>query len=87
MVKRKWRTPPDIAADLGCKPESVIGWIRRGELDAVDVSSRPGSGRPRFRVSEEALQEFLARRSVQPPPKRSVRRKLRDDDVNVIEFY
>ena len=56
-------TPPEIAKLLRVSREKVVGWIRRGELLAVDV----GSGtRSRYRVSRGNLDLFLERRSVRP---------------------
>lgn len=72
-------TPPALARRLAVKPEKVRAWILRGELEAVDVSDRAGLGRPRWRISQQAIEKFLARRSAQPPPK-PVRRRRRDDD-------
>jgi excisionase family DNA binding protein len=60
-------TPPEIAKLLRVSPEKILGWIRRGELTAVNV----GNGfRPRYRVSPDNLDAFLKSRQVQPPPKR-----------------
>jgi excisionase family DNA binding protein len=58
-------TPPTIAKQLAVKPEKVVAWIRAGKLRAVDLGD--GKLRPRFRVPEEALADFLAGRAVQPP--------------------
>lgn len=58
-------TPPEIAAKYGCKPETVIGWIRSGELRAINLA-RPGSLKPRFRISYEALELFELARAVVP---------------------
>lgn len=62
----EWITPPKFAEQLGIKPEKVIAWIRRGELKAVNVADRLGS-RPRWRMSPEALSDFLRPRESQPP--------------------
>lgn len=65
-------TPPEIAKLLRVSHEKLIGWIRRGELAAVNV----GNGtRPRFRISQESLDAFLRRREVQPIPKAMPRRR------------
>ncbi len=56
-------TPPEIAAEVGSRPETVIGWIRSGELPAVDFARR-GALRPRFRVNRDDLDRFMRRRSV-----------------------
>jgi excisionase family DNA binding protein len=65
-------TPPEIAKLLRVTPQKVITWIRRGELEAVNVSDRV---RPRYRVSRESLNEFLERRKVRPPPPSPPRRR------------
>ena len=75
-------TPPDVARRLAVKPDRVIAWIRSGELRALNVSD--GRVRPRFRIDPADLEEFLARRAVQPPPRRQRRRKRPPD---VIEFF
>ena len=45
-------TPPRLAKRLAVSPEKVLGWIRRGELRAVDVADKQG-GRPRWRIRRE----------------------------------
>jgi hypothetical protein len=62
----------------------VIGWIRSGELRAIDVSSRPGLGRPRHRIDPADLVAFENRRVATPDPKPKRRRKR---DGNVIQFF
>ena len=66
-------TPPEIARLLRVSPEKVLGWIRRAELKAVNVSN--GFSRPRYRVSRESLEEFLQTREVPPPRPRPERRR------------
>ena len=70
----RYLTPPEIAKRFGCKPETVIVWIRNGELAAIDLARR-GSMRPRYRVSPEALATFELTRTVAPrtPPVRGPR--------------
>ncbi|MEX0700725.1 MAG: helix-turn-helix domain-containing protein [Planctomycetales bacterium] len=55
-------TPADVADILGVAPESVVAWLRSGELVGIDVS-RPGSSRPRYRISPDALAAFVAARA------------------------
>jgi transposase len=62
---------------------TVLGWIRRGELRAIDVSRKPG-GRPKWRVTQEALDAFEALRTPTPPSPRGKRRK---PTAGVIQFY
>ena len=51
----------------------LVAWIKGGELSAINVATKPG-GRPRYRITPEALDAFLAVRSVLPTPKASRRR-------------
>lgn len=69
-----YTTPPKYAARLGCKPETVTGWIDSGELAAINVARR-GSRRPRYRISPEAIAAFEAARSTVPAPKPIRRRR------------
>jgi hypothetical protein len=48
----------DIRQRYGVTIQTVLGWIRSGELRAVNVSRHPESRKPRWRISEEALAEF-----------------------------
>jgi hypothetical protein len=82
--KRRY-TPPALAKLWGVKPDKVIGFIRRGELQAINIGTNP-NGRPRFLISEEAIAAFEARRAVVPQVKVTrARRKHRDP--RVIEFF
>jgi hypothetical protein len=75
-------TPPPLAgysvADL-CRrwkvgSEKVYGFIRRGELIAVNIAACL-AGRPQWRVTVESVRQFERRRSSAPPPKPARRRK------------
>lgn len=68
---KPYLTPPDVAKLLRVSNEKLLGWIRRGELTAVNVGN---GNRPRFRISPESLNAFLKVREVQPPPKPLPRR-------------
>jgi hypothetical protein len=75
----KMLTPPQLARRYGVKAERVIGWIRSGELRAIDLASK-GSTRPRFRIDPKDIELFELRRSVQPAVK-TMRRKRTPTDV------
>lgn len=79
-VEPRFLSPPDIAKLLGVGNHKVLAWIVRGELRAADLSEARRQ-RPRYRVSREDLESFLARRAATPPPKLQRRRRKRDDDV------
>lgn len=63
-------TPPRVAALLRVKADKVLYWIHTGKLTAINVSD---ASRPRFRISQDALDTFLRSREVQQPPR--VRRR------------
>lgn len=50
-----------IAKRLGVSKGKVVGWIRRGQLEAINVSD---TTRVEYRVSEEKLVEFMTFRTV-----------------------
>ena len=52
--------PADVAIKLGVNVSKVLGWIRDGELTAINTSD---SDRPRWRITPEKLAEFERSRS------------------------
>jgi excisionase family DNA binding protein len=72
-------TPPELAERLKVHPEKIRRWIERGELAAVNVADRIG-GRPRWRITAEALEDFLRRRAT-PGPGPRIRRRRRQEKV------
>jgi hypothetical protein len=70
---RRWK----VGAD------KVHGFIRRGELVAVNVAANL-SGKPQYRVTPEAVAEFEKRRSSAPlpPPPRRRRRS-----AGAVDYY
>lgn len=79
----RYLTPPQIADHLGCKPETVISWIKNGELKAINLA-RLGSMKSRYRVSPEALAAFELARSV--IPKEPTVRRRAQQDPNIKKF-
>ena len=59
-------TPQEIAAMLAVKVDTVLAWIHRGELIAINVARRP-STRPRYRVKAADFQAFEEKRAAEPP--------------------
>lgn len=76
-------TTSQVAQQLGVDQGKVLDWIHSGQLVAINVATNSG-GRPRWRVSQESLAEFLTRRKSQAPPGTRPRRKTKSD---VTEFY
>jgi excisionase family DNA binding protein len=74
--EQAYLTPPEISKLLRVSPGKVLGWICCGQLRAVNV----GNGfRPRYRVSRQNLDAFLAAREVLSPRKRSQRKRQPPD--------
>ena len=76
-------TPPEIASRYRVNADKVLSWIRSGELAAIDVSTRPG-GRPRWRITSEAIEDFERRRAAKPAVKTSRRRRQAEVEVEYV---
>lgn len=73
----------DIRRRYSVSEGTVLTWIKNGELKAVDISRNPG-GRPRWRITGNALIDFeKARTSGTPAP---TPRKKRQP-AGTIQFY
>jgi hypothetical protein len=75
-------TVADVARRYRVGEDKVRGWIRRGELKALNTATVV-CGKPRFVVTPEALAEFEKQRSTTPPPK-TTRRSRRS---GAIDFF
>lgn len=87
LEPRAYYTPPQVAKRLAVDPGKVIGWIRRGELRAVNIAERL-YGRARWRIPSDELDAFIRRRTSSPPvetPRRAYGQRrppvYRDDDI------
>lgn len=77
MSERAYLTPPQIASELGVQVGKILGWIARGELRAVNLAERANGKRPRWKISRQALDDFLAARTPTPPQTNKRRTKRR----------
>ena len=77
-------TVKDICVRYSVTVHTVLGWIRSGELRALNVGRVPGAKKPRWRITQEALDAFESARTPTPPAPKAQRRKRQGD---VIEFY
>ena len=82
-IASRYLSPPQVAQRLAVDAHRVLGWIRKGELHAVNVGD--GGQRPRYRISPDALAAFEASRSAGPTPKVSRIRRRREQHVE--EFF
>ncbi|HQZ65466.1 MAG TPA: helix-turn-helix domain-containing protein [Planctomycetaceae bacterium] len=67
----------------GVGEHTVLGWIKSGELRAINTR-RSGSNRPKWRFTEEAVSQFELIRSTSPPQPKSRRRQPAS---TTIQFY
>jgi transposase len=89
-MRRKPATPNDLATGFTVRDLArryrvgvarVIGWIRRGELRAINRRD-DRSCRPSFVVTPEALTDFERSRQVATPAPKPPRRKKRICEVD-----
>jgi excisionase family DNA binding protein len=64
--EKKLLKPSEVAARLGTSTEHVLGLINRGRIKSVNIGH--GSMRPRHRITEEALDQFIAMRTKDSTP-------------------
>jgi excisionase family DNA binding protein len=74
----------DLCERYGVTVHTVLGWIRAGELRAINVGRRHSARKPRWRITEEALTAFELARTPSPPAPRRRRNKR---PAEVIQFY
>lgn len=77
-------TPPELARRWGVKPDKVLGWIRSGELAAINLAENP-AGRPRYLIEESAIEAFASRRASQSTP--ATAKRPRRQTSSVTEFF
>jgi hypothetical protein len=84
----KFLTPPQIAAMLGVQVGKVLRWIDRGELVALNLAECLDGKRPRWKVSQQALDDFLDSRTPAKPAPRARRKKSQaDNDPGYVSYY
>lgn len=52
---------------LGVSKNTVLGWIRSGELDAIHVGAKAQAKKDSYRIAPESLEEFCLARRVKGP--------------------
>ena len=79
-----WLGVGDIAQSWRVNESKVLGFIKTGELKAVNVATKAG-GLPRWRISPADLEAFAAARSASP--QQPVSRRPRRKAGHVVEFF
>lgn len=86
MTSLSYLSPADIAARYCVKVDGVLGWIKSGELRAIDVARSRTRKLPRWRISPADLESFEESRAAKPhvhPPPKTGRKNASD----VIQFF
>ncbi len=78
-------TPPQVAHRYGVNADKVRGWIRAGEMRAINVAMNM-AGRPRYVVTPEALAAFERYRSVTPAADTRARPARHRSTARIIAF-
>jgi transposase len=76
-------TVADVTRRYRVGEDTVRGWIKRGELSAVNTADRR-CARPRFVVTGEALAAFERGRAASTPKQAKPKRRK---PTNEIDFY
>jgi hypothetical protein len=85
-IRRK-RSVPTVAREMGVAEKKVIGWIRSGELRALNLA-RSRDGRPRYAIDVADIEAFEQSRQVIPDGGASTTQRLRRRTPgNVKEFF
>jgi len=75
----------EVCERYAVTPTTVRAWIRSGALHALNVSRSHASRKPRWRITQSALDAFELSRTPTPAPPRVAGRRKRPGAV--IEFY
>ena len=76
-------TIAEAARRYGVSADKVVGWIRSGELRAINLATRR-NGRPRWRIGHADLLAFEDRRAAIPAAPQPRRRRTPKD---VIQYF
>jgi hypothetical protein len=79
-------TTGEVARRYRVGEDKVRGWIRRGELRAINTAD-PLAGRPRFVIPPEALASFEKGRAAARPPKPTRRKKKPSGYIDFFPEY
>ena len=76
----------EVAAYFQVREQQPLIWIARGDLEAIDISSRPGLGKPRWRILPSAIADFEIARTAKTPAKKERRVKKKKDPA-ITEYF
>ena len=79
-------TVQEVADLLRVQQKKVCAWIDAGELRAVNVAQRSDSTNGRWRITREALEQFMTSRTPQARTAIVRRRRKRRQEQEVKQF-
>ena len=85
-TEKKTLSVPAAACELSVSPGKIKGWIKSGELVALNLASNR-YGRPRYAIRRGDLEEFLRGRRVVPNGESTGRKLRRRTPGNVKEYF
>lgn len=71
-IDEKWYTAAEVGDIFKVADYTVRDWLRSGQLEGILIANKTG-----WRVSESALQAFIAKRQVEAAARRIARRRGR----------
>ena len=80
-------TVQDIQKLFGVTDHTVLGWIRNGELPAINVGRNVGKRKPRWRISQAGLEHFQRIRSAVPSPVENTQTTRRRKRAEVVDLF
>lgn len=78
-------TVRDLQERYGVREHTILHWIKTGQLVALNVGVDPGKKKPRWRISQAALDAFELQRTTSPPPTPIRRRRAQSEVVEFIK--
>ena len=76
---RRYYSPTELAKILGIDSEGILELIHSGELAASNIARSRAARKPRWRISQEALDKFMASRAKQTiATKRRIKSQVKD---------
>lgn len=80
-------TANEVADLFGVNFNTVVAWLKAGELIGFSASKSATSGKPRYRITAEDLERFKLSRSVAQPPSAPAARRRRSAASGVTQFF
>ena len=84
--QRRKLSVPQLAEQLGVAEKKILGWIRGGELKAINLAAST-SKRPRYAIDLADIAEFERRRAVVPTSEAAAPQLRRRSTSTVRDYF